>query len=186
VGEDAQVDQHGSMLEAVARVGALPYLWPCPPDAESARRAGAGSCASKHALLQEDLAGLGVGARPLFVVGSLVPDVLVDDPEVAVGVGLLEVHECLTVSVPDVGPCIVDVTWDPPLLDAGLAGTRRWDGRSDMVVAVGAPSGWWAPDPDRLREEKEALRARLYGNGDRQRRDRVLAAMAARFAEWRR
>ncbi len=180
------VDRLGSMVETVARVAALPYVWPCPPDAASARAAGAGSCASKHALLREELAAIGVASRPLFVVGALVPDALAGDPEVAVALGLPEVHECLTVSVPGGGPCLVDVTWDPPLLAAGLAGTRLWDGRSDMVVAVGSPSGWWAPDPERLRAEKEALRSRLYGDGDRERRDRALAAMASRFAEWRR
>ncbi|HVM52981.1 MAG TPA: hypothetical protein VM262_07270 [Acidimicrobiales bacterium] len=185
-GEDVEVDRLSLMLEVVARVQALPYVWPCPPTAASAREAAVGSCASKHALLREELDALGIASRPMFVVGVLVPELLADDPEIAAGAGLLEVHECLTASVPDVGPCVVDVTWDPPLLDRGLLGTRDWDGRSDMAVAAADPVGWWAPDPARLRTDKEALRARLYDDGDRQIRDRVLAAMAARFAEWRR
>jgi hypothetical protein len=179
------MSEPGLLVETVHRVAAMPYVWPCPPDASSARVAGTGSCASKHALLREDLARLGVSSRPLFVAGALVPPILADDPEMAPGVGLVEVHECLSVSVRGVGPCLVDVTWDPPLLEAGLPGTRVWDGSSDMEVAVGSPMGWWAPDPDRLREEKEALRSRLYGPEDRAVRDRVLATMASRFEAWR-
>lgn len=113
--------------------------------------------ASKHALLDE-LFGIGVSSRPLFVVGLLVPPSLTDDPNTAVGVDLLEVHELLTVSVPGVGPCRVDITWDPPLGDAGLAGTLEWDAVSDMALAVGEPVAFYAPDPRKLREEKQALR----------------------------
>lgn len=187
----ALLGQHAGMVErrlvdVVHRLASLPYVWPCPPDAGSARASGSGSCASKHALLGEELAAIGISSRPLFVAGALVPPALADDPEISAGVGLVEVHECLTVSVPGVGPCLVDVTWDPALLDAGLPGTPVWDGASDMEVAVGSPAAWWAPDPGRLREEKEALRARLYGPSDREVRDRVLAAMASRFEEWRR
>lgn len=173
-------------VETVHRVASLPYVWPCPPDAGSARSSGTGSCSSKHALLSEELAEIGISSHHLFVAGALVPSVLADDPEIAAGVGLVEVHECLTVSVPGAGPCLVDVTWDPPLIEAGLPGTRAWDGASDMAVAVGSPIGWWAPDPRNLRSEKEALRARLCGPADRAVRDRVLAAMADRFAAWRR
>lgn len=186
VGQHAGMSEHRLLGEAVHRVASLPYVWPCPPDAGSARASGTGSCASKHALLREELAEIGIPSRPLFVAGALVPPVLADDPEIATGVGLVEVHECLTVSVPEVGPCLVDVTWDPPLLGAGLPGTRVWDGASDMAVAVGSPIAWWAPDPGRLREEKEALRSRIYGGTDRAVRDRVLAAMASRFEGWRR
>lgn len=94
---------------------------------------------------------------------------------------LLEVHELLTVSVPGIGPCRVDITWDPALINAGFPGLLEWDGRSDMPVAIGEASSWWAPDPEHLREEKEALRARLYRRGERTLRDRALAMMSQRF-----
>jgi len=71
------------------------------------------------------------------MVGKLVPDELVTDPELAPGANLLEVHKCLTVMLPWAGPCRVDVTWDPALVVHGLSGTVGWDGRSDMAVAVG-------------------------------------------------
>lgn len=122
----------------------------------------------------------------MFVVGLLVPPGLADDPDIAEGADLVEVHELLTVSLPGVGPCRVDITWDPPLIHAGLGGTLDWDGESDMAVAVGEPSAFYAPDPGRLREEKEALRRRLYSEHDRERRDRTLAAMSARFELLRR
>ncbi|HEY8768584.1 MAG TPA: hypothetical protein VIP09_15205 [Dehalococcoidia bacterium] len=70
---------------------------PTPPDAASARAAGEGSCASKHALLAEELAAIGRQSLPLLVVGSLVPTMLKTDPELAPGTHLSEVHECLTV-----------------------------------------------------------------------------------------
>ena len=164
---------------------ALPYVWPSPPDAAAAEAAGAGSCASKHALLASRLAAMGVTSRPLFVVGPLVPALLAGDPDIAPGVGLLEVHELLTVSMPGLGPVRVDVTWDPPLVARGLPGTIGWDGATDMTVAVGEATPAWAPDPSRLRVEKEAMRSRLYSGDDREVRDRVLAAMSARFAAWR-
>lgn len=170
----------GLVIEAVERVQALPYIWPSTPDASAARSAGCGSCASKHALLSEELNALAVRSRPLFVVGRLVPALFADDPTIAAGTGLLEVHECLTVSMP-VGPVLVDVTWDPSLIAAGLPGTAPWDGRSDMVLAVDPIGAGWAPDPSRLREEKEALRARIYRGDDRRVRDATLAAMSARF-----
>jgi hypothetical protein len=132
-------------------------------------------------LLGEELARIGVPSRPVFVVGPLVPSILIDDPDIAAGADLVEVHELLTVSVPGRGPCRVDITWDPPLIHAGLAGSLEWDGSSDMVMAIGEPIAFYAPDPDRLREEKEALRRRLYSEPDRDRRDRALAAMSARF-----
>lgn len=179
------MSERSRLLDTVHRVASLPYVWPCPPDAGSARTSGSGSCASKHALLREELAEIGISSRPLFVAGALVPPVFADDPDIALGVGLIEVHECLTVSVPGVGSCLVDVTWDAPLLDAGLPGTQLWDGASDMEVSVGSPAAWWAPDPGRLREEKEALRSRLYYGVDQEVRDRVLAVMGLRFEAWR-
>ena len=98
---------------------------------------------------------------------------------------MVEVHECLSVSMPGMGPVRVDVTWDPPLVRRGLPGTLGWDGGSDMAVAVGDSPDWWAPDPTRLREEKEALRSRLYSREQRTVRDQVLERMSRRFAEWR-
>lgn len=84
----------------VREVQALPYAWPAPPDAGSARRMRAGSCASKHALLAEDLAAIGVESQPLFVVGKLVPEMLAGDAEMAPAAHLPEAHECLTVITP--------------------------------------------------------------------------------------
>jgi hypothetical protein len=164
----------------------MPYAWPAPPDAESARREERGSCASKHALLAEELAALGIDSMPLFVVGPLVPRVLADDPEIAPGRLLPEVHECLTVLTPWAGPLRVDVTWDPPLIARGLPGTLDWEGRGDMLLAVGEGGPCWSVPREGLRGAKEALRKRLYREGERDVRDRVLEAMAKRFEEWRR
>jgi len=167
-------------------VQALPYVWPCPPDAESARRAGAGSCASKHALLAEELASLGIDSSPLLLTGPLVPAMLGSDPEFTEGIELVEVHECLTVMTAWAGPLRVDVTWDPPLIERGLTGTHRWDCRSDMTLAVDDGGPGWSVPRDRLREAKEALRARLYAPGQREVRDETLRRLAARFEAWRR
>jgi len=167
-------------------VQALPYVWPCPPDAESARRTGAGSCASKHALLADELASLGIYSSPLLLTGPLVPAMLSNDPEFTAGIGLVEVHECLTVMTPWAGPLRVDVTSDPPLIEHGLSGTLRWDCRSDMTLAVGDGGPGWSVSRSWLREAKEALRARLYGPGQREVRDETLRRLAARFEAWRR
>ncbi len=171
-------------IAIVRRVQAMPYTWPSPPDAASARATGAGSCASKHALLAEELAPIGLQSLPLLVVGSLVPQMLKTDPELAPGAHLAEVHEFLTLLTPWAGPLRVDVTWDPVLIRHGLAGTLDWDGRTDMI-AVGEGGPCWSVPRERLREAKEALRSRLYRSGERELRDRVLAAMAQRFAQWR-
>ncbi|HEY5624943.1 MAG TPA: hypothetical protein VIT93_00490 [Dehalococcoidia bacterium] len=173
-------------VELVRAVQALPYAWPAPPDAASCRRIGAGSCASKHALLAEELLALGIESAPMFAVGPLVPQVLADDPEIAPGAGLQEVHELLAVHTPWSGPLRVDVTWDPPLIARGLPGTLGWDGESDMLIAVGESAECRIARRDGLREAKEALRDSIYKGGDRELRDRVLAAMARRFEEWRR
>lgn len=162
----------------------LPYAWPVPPDADAAVRLGAGSCASKHALLSRRLAGAGIESVPLLAVGPLVPAALAADPEVAEGAGLVEVHECRTVLTPWAGPLRVDVTWDQPLVDRGLPG-GPWDGWSDVPLAVGDAGPGWAVPATGLRAAKEALRARLYGEGEREVRDRVLAALSRRFAAWR-
>ena len=169
----------------VREIQSLPYTWPAPPDAGSARRTRAGSCASKHALLAEELAAIGVESRPLFVVGKLVPDILADDPELTPGAHLPEVHECLTLITPWAGPLRVDVTWDPPLIACGLPGTLAWDCASDMLLAVGETGPGWSVPREGLREAKEALRRRLYGPGERKLRDRTLASLAKQFEEWR-
>ncbi len=94
---------------------------------------------------------------------------------------LPEVHECLPVITPWAGPIRVDVTWDPPLIARGLPGTLGWDGESDMMLAVGETGPGWAVPQAGLREAKEALRSRLYGPGERELRDRTLAALAKHF-----
>ena len=144
-----------------------------------------GSCASKHALLAEDLDVLGVPTLPLLLVGPLVPQVFADHPSVADDVDLVEVHECLTVITPWTGPLRVDITWDPPLIRAGLTGTLGWDGSSDMAVAVGNDQPGWSVPRAGIRAAKEALRARIYGPGERDRRDRTLAALAQLFVAYR-
>jgi hypothetical protein len=172
-------------IALVHEIQSLPYAWPTPPDAASARRMQAGSCASKHALLAEELAAIGLQSLPMFVVGPLVPQMLKSDPELAPGAHLSEVHECLTVLTPWAGPMRVDVTWDPVLVRRGLPGTLDWDARTDMLLAVGEGGPCWSVPREGLREAKEALRSRLYRPGQREVRDRVLAALAQRFAEWR-
>src|SRR3954454_22182615 len=137
----------------VRRISEIAYSWPGDPDADTARRTGRGTCASKHALLRRELEQLGVPSRPMFAVGRLVPDVLRGEPTLIAGAHLYEVHEFLSVSVPDVGPCRVDVTWDPPLVRAGLAGVITWHGRADMPLAIGPTTEMWAPDPAHLRIE---------------------------------
>lgn len=175
------VDDAVAAAEEVRRV---PYRWPVPPDAASVRASGAGSCASKHALLAELLEGFGIPSVPLLVVGPLVPSVLAGDAAFTEGRHLLEVHELLTVATPWAGPLRVDVTWDPPLVARGLTGAR-WDGETDTPIAVDAHGPGWAVARPDLRAAKEALRARLYSDGDRQQRDRLLAAMSERFGAWR-
>ncbi len=180
--------QEGNRIKTTARVAeiqCLPYLWPGPPDAAAARQARAGTCASKHALLAEELEALGVASLPLLMVGPLVPRQLADAPELRDGTSLLEVHECLTVLTPWAGPLRVDITWDPPLVAHGLPATLNWDGSSDMVTAVDATGPGWSVPRRALRAAKEALRARLYAPGERARRDRTLAALAARFSSLR-
>jgi hypothetical protein len=171
-------------VAAAAAVRRLPYAWPAPPDADAAERDGVGSCASKHALLARRLDAVGVPSLPLLAVGPLVPAVLAGDPDLAEGADLVEVHECLTVLTPWAGPVRVDVTWDPPLVARGLPG-GPWDGWSDTPLAVGDAGPGWAVPRDGLRAAKEGLRRRLYGPGERDVRDRVLAALSRRLAAWR-
>lgn len=173
--------------DIVRRVQALPYTWPAPPDAESCRKSNAGSCASKHALLAEELDAIELPSLPLLVVGSLVPLNLRTHPDFADGAHLFEVHECLTVLTPWVGPLRVDVTWDPPLIQhGGLPGTLDWDGRTDMLIAVGEGGPCWSVPRQDLRQAKEALRTRIYRPGQRDVRDRILAQLVHYFDELRR
>jgi len=175
------------LIAEVRRVQAMPYTWPTPPEAESARKANAGSCASKHALLAEELEAIGLHSLPLFVVGRLVPLNLRTDPRFSDGANLWEVHECLTVTTPWSGPLRVDVTWDPTLVQlGGLPGTLSWDGRSDMLLAVGEGGPCWSVSRDGLRQAKEALRSRIYTPGQREVRDRALAKLVGYFDELRR
>lgn len=157
----------------------MPYVWPADPDAASTRARGAGTCAGKHAVLAEDLRELGMTSTPVLVIGPLVPalwhDLLRDAAH------LCEVHECLTVETPWAGPLLVDVTWPPSAIGAGLPGTIEWDGASDMTPAV-SPDRMYAVGREHLRQQKELLRERLYSPADRQLRDRTLREIARRAA----
>ncbi|MFN2537464.1 MAG: hypothetical protein ABR549_04830 [Mycobacteriales bacterium] len=168
-----------ALTAAVRAVQELPYAWPAPPDAASTRSAGFGTCAGKHAVLREDLAVLGLMTQGLMVVGALVPALWPDLVERAGD--LLEVHECVTVETSWAGPLLLDVTWHPAAVEAGLAGTLFWDGKSDMDCAVTPPASYAVAD-DRFREQKELLRSRLYSPAQRTVRDEVLAEMAQRAA----
>jgi len=112
-----------------------------------------------------------------MIVGPLVPDLW---PDLQAEDGdLLEVHECLTVETDWAGPLMVDVTWHPAAVRAGLAGTVDWDGMSDMRCAV-EPAAAYAVADTAFRTQKEFLRARLYSPEKRARRDNVLAEIADR------
>lgn len=181
----AEKELRRRLIDAVAKIQSLPFVWPCQPDAPTARRLGAGSCASKHALLAEELSSIGIESTPLLVVGPLVPGILSADAEFAAGRDLLEVHECLTALTTWAGPLRADVTWDPALIERGLPGTRPWDGLSDMALAIGDSGPGWSVPRSRLREAKEALRARLYAGGEREVRHETLSRIVARFSSWR-
>jgi hypothetical protein len=89
------------------------------------------------------------------------------------------------VLTPWAGPVRVDVTVDPPLATRGVPATLDWDGASDMTVAVDTSApGWSVPRAD-LRAAKEGLRRRLYGPGERERRDAMLRRLSGRYAAWR-
>jgi hypothetical protein len=137
------------LAEIASRVQAMPYAWPAPPDAASTRAAGRGSCAGKHAVLAEDLAARGLVSLPLLLVGPLAPPLWPDLAREADG--LLEVHECLTVLTPWAGPLIVDVTWQPDAVRAGLPGIADWDGRTDTPTAIPAVGPGYAVPRDGLR-----------------------------------
>jgi hypothetical protein len=181
----ARVATTQEIIETVERIRELPYVWPHDHTADAARADGYGSCASKHALLAEELAAIGVASRPLFVKEELVPPQMADDPELAEACETFEIHELLTVYMPESGPVLVDITWDPALIARGFPGELPWDGRSDMPIAGAVTEPGWAAPPTGHREAKETLRSRLYGPGEREVRDRGLEIMSKRFAEWR-
>lgn len=168
-----------ALLGAVRAVQEMPYAWPAPPDAASTRTAGVGTCAGKHAVLREDLALLDLPTQRLMVVGPLVPPLWPD--LVARAGALLEVHECVVVATDWAGPLLLDVTWHPAAIRAGLAGSLDWDGSADMACAVTASASYAVAD-EAFRSQKELLRTRLYSPAQRALRDEVLAEMAARAA----
>lgn len=173
-------------LRKVEEVQAIPFRWPGDPDADAPLREGSGTCASKHALLARRLLELGIESAPLLVVGSLLPPSLKDREEFAEAAELLEVHECLTVFTPWAGPLIVDITWDPPLLERGLPGMSDWSASEDMPFAIELAGRAWAVPRDHLRPAKEAIRRRLYAPEQRLCRDRALHRLSDLFEEWRR
>lgn len=179
--------RRAELVRVVREVQELPYVWPHEPSAAAARSDGVGSCASKHALLREELAAAGFVAVPLFVFGPLVPKMLSNRAGFTEQAHLTEVHECLTVLTPWAGPCRVDISWDPPLIRYGLPGALDWDGASDMPVAFEISSPGWAiaAEGDELRAAKEALRARLYVGSEWRDRNEVLARLSDLFASWR-
>ena len=179
------MDLRQHVIARVHDVQAIPYVWPGPPEAASVRERGTGTCASKHALLAEELLALGVVSLPLLVVGPLMPDVLRNEEDCIPGRMLREIHECLTVLSPWAGPLRVDVTWDPVLMTKGLNATRDWDALGDMYLAIEPDSPGWAVDRSHLRVAKEALRNRIYAPGERELRDRTLRAMSDHFTRWR-
>jgi hypothetical protein len=169
------------LASAARAVQILPYRWPAPPDGRSTELAGAGSCAGKHALLAERLTALGIATCPLIVVGPLAPPLW---PDLAAEAGdLLEVHECLTVLSPWAGSIMVDVTWHPAAVRAGLPGlSEGWEGTCDTPLAIPPSRPPFVVNRTLLRTTKEALRLDLYRAADRQRRDAILAEIAARAA----
>jgi hypothetical protein len=171
------VNDRQLLVAAVERVQLLQYSWPGPPDATSARDTGRGTCAAKHALLRELVLDMGLRSSRIIVVGPLAPD-LWPDLQTKAG-GLMEVHECLTVETEWAGPLLVDVTWHPAAVTAGLRGTLNWDGRSDMMCAVNPVAAYAVADED-FRNQKERLRSRLYTPGQRVLRDSILAEIAHR------
>lgn len=115
-----------------------------------------------------------------MVVGPLVPALWPDLQEASDG--LLEVHEYLTVATPWAGPLLLDVTWHPAAVHAGLPGTLGWDGSRDMTCAIEPLRSYAAPGD--FRAQKELLRRRLYSADQRARRDRILTEIAARTSEF--
>ncbi|WP_182359965.1 hypothetical protein [Tomitella gaofuii] len=90
----------------------------------------------------------------------------------------------MTVETDWSGPLLVDVTWHPPAIRAGLRGTLDWSGDSDMLCAV-EPHSFHAVKDDEFRSQKELLRSRIYSDDDRRNRDRLLTLIAARASTLR-
>jgi hypothetical protein len=166
-----------ALVECVRRVQSMPYTWPAPPDAAWTRAEGRGTCAGKHALLAEGLAGLGFRCSPLLMVGPLVPDLWPD--LVAEAQDLREVRECLSVETEWMGPLLVDVTWHPAAIRGGLSGTLDWSGDRDIRPAL-SPEACYAVSRSQLRTQKEKLRDRLYTAAERTRRHPLLGELARR------
>jgi hypothetical protein len=178
-------DQRRRVLALVEEVRALPFRWPGEPDANAARLSGWGTCASKHALLAEKLAAIGVGSTTLLMAGPLIPPDLLQDPLFSPARGLIEMHECLRVEAPWAGPLLVDITWDPVVLSHGFRGTFPWEGVTDMLPAIEPSKGPWVVATEGICEAKERLRSEIYTPSDRELRIRTLVALSDRFEQWR-
>lgn len=180
--------QRATAVRLVIEHQALPYRWPAPPQPALAREQQRWTCASKHEALATALeARLGLRCTFVLALGRLIPASLQDQPRFRGLAEIVEVHEYLAVDLPWVGTVALDVTWDPPLIDAGVAATRDWDGTSDMTIAVQPiRCAWPAPRSlDERRSAKEQIRRRVHGPGGRTRRERGLAALSAQFEMWR-
>jgi hypothetical protein len=180
VGSSAAPAESIRQFVAVAReVQGLPYVWPGSPEASAAREQGFGTCASKHALLAEELEKLRLRSLPLLVIGPLAPKIWPDLCHEAAG--LVEVHECLTVLTPWSGPLLVDVTWPAAAVEAGLPGLDRdWDGLRDGGCAIEPIQAAFAVERRDIRTWKLALRHRRTSPADFTRRESVLSEIAAR------
>ncbi|GAA4813336.1 hypothetical protein GCM10023353_17860 [Tomitella cavernea] len=76
------------------------------------------------------------------------------------------------------GPLLIDVTWHPPAIRAGLRGPPRW---AVMLCAVEPRACYAAPaQHNEFRVQKELLRSQMYSESDRTRRDRILAQISMR------
>jgi hypothetical protein len=182
--EDSATGGSGLRAEFVATVREIqsfPYSWPGPPDAAAARSQRAGTCASKHALLAEELTALGLIVSPLLVAGPLVPPIWPD--LMRGGAGLVEIHECVTVLTPWAGPLLVDVTWPAAAVAAGLGGVPpAWNGSDDTGCAIAPIQASYAVPPGDVRRWKLMLRERLSSPGDLARREVILREIAARVS----
>lgn len=169
-----------ALAAATREVQALPYAWPGEATASYVRVHGRGTCAGKHALLRERLELLGFRVNRLMVVGPLAPPIWPD--LAAASDGIHEVHECLTVETDWAGPLLVDVTWHPAAIRAGLRGTLNWDGSCDMTCAVETRC-CYSVGGEYFRTQKELVRSRLYSPTQRRVRDSILAEIALRANE---
>lgn len=90
-------------------------------------------------------------------------------------------HECLCVVTDWAGPLVVDVTWHPAAIRAGLPGPLHWSGDRDMEPAL-SPVASYAVSRADLRVQKEELRDRFCTPAERVRRDALLGEIARRAA----